>query len=248
MVMIIGHRGARNLWPENSLEGFRRLTELDVEGVEFDVHLTADGKLAVIHDPTLERTTMGSGSVGARTLAELQATPLRDCQEGVPSLAQVLELLGNSSLELHIELKTDAVGTAYKGMEAKVVEAVRRHGLETRAILTCFMLEVLETVRNVDPTLPVLASVDRRSCEMLGGLDRAIERLKAIPGIYVAVEKSLLIHTTERFTEAFGADRLGTWVPNDDGDLRYWLGQPVRQITTDRPDLALRIRSDLQSA
>ncbi|EIM28801.1 glycerophosphodiester phosphodiesterase family protein [Microvirga lotononidis] len=247
MVMIIGHRGARNLWPENSLEGFRRLAELGVEGVEFDVHLTADGELAVIHDPTLERTTMGSGPVGARTLAELQATPLRDGRECVPSLDQVLKVLGGSSLELHIELKTNAVGRAYAGMEAKVLEAVRRHGLETRSILTCFMLEVLETVRRLEPTIPVLASVDRRSCEMLGGLDRAIDRLKAIPEIYVAVEKSLLIHTMQEFTAAFGSNRLGAWVPNEDADLRYWLSQPVRQITTDGPDLAVRLRSELES-
>ena len=248
MVMIIGHRGARNLWPENSLDGFRRLAELDVEGVEFDVHLTADGKLAVIHDPTLERTTTGSGPVGARTLAELQAIPLRDCQETVPSLDQVLQVLAGSALELHIELKTDALGNAYAGMEAKVLEAVHRHGLETRSILTCFMLEVIETVRRLDPNIPVLASVDRRSCEMLGGLNRAIDRLQAIPGIFVAVEKSLLIHTMQAFTDAFGADRLGAWVPNEEADLRYWLSEPVRQITTDRPDLALRAKSDLQSA
>lgn len=245
MVMIIGHRGARNLWPENSLDGFRRLIALGVEGVEFDVHLTADGKLAVIHDPTLERTTMGAGPVGARTLAELQATPLRDSQEGIPSLDQVLEVLRDSSLELHIELKTDAVGTAYRGMEAEVLKAVRRYGLEASSILTCFMLEVLETVRSLDESIPVLASVDRRSVEMLGGLDRAIERLKAIPGLYVAVEKALLVHTLDRFADAFGDERIGAWVPNDESDLRYWLSQPIRQITTDRPDLALQARTGL---
>lgn len=245
MVMIIGHRGARNLWPENSLDGFRRLVALGVEGVEFDVHLTADGKLAVIHDPTLERTTAGAGPVGAKTLAELQATMLRDSQEGIPSLDQVLDALRDSSLELHIELKTDVVGTAYRGMEAEVLKTIRRHGLETRSILTCFMLEVLETVRSLDSSIPVLASVDRRSVEMLGGLDQAMARLKAIPGLYVAVEKALLVHTLDRFTDTFGADRIGAWVPNDEADLHYWLGQPVRQITTDRPDLALQVRAAL---
>ncbi|HZH11972.1 MAG TPA: glycerophosphodiester phosphodiesterase family protein [Microvirga sp.] len=245
MVMIIGHRGARNLWPENSLDGFRRLMELGVEGVEFDVHMTSDGQLAVIHDPTLERTTTGHGPVGARTLAELQATTLRDSAEGIPSLEQVLDVLGESPLELHIELKTDATGSAYAGMEAKVLEAIRRRGLEARSVLTCFMLEVLETVRALDPTFPVLASFDRRSSEMLGGLDRAIDRLKAIPGLFVAVEKSLFADRVQLFSDAFGADRIGAWVPNDEADLRYWLGQPIRQITTDRPDLALRTRSDL---
>jgi len=245
MVMIIGHRGARNLWPENSLEGFRRLIGLGVEGVEFDVHMTSDGELAVIHDPTLDRTTIGTGPVGSRTLAELQATTLRDSSECIPSLDQVLEVLGKSSLELHIELKTDMVGRAYPGMEAKVLETLRRHGVETRSILTCFMLEVLETIRGLDAAIPVLVSVDRRSSEMLGGLERAIARIRTIPGVYVAVEKSLLIHTLKQFSAAFGPDRIGAWVPNDEPDLQYWLGQPIRQITTDRPDLALRARAGL---
>ena len=61
MVLIIGHRGARNLWPENSLEGFERTRDLGVDAVEFDVHLARDGELVVIHDPSLERTTKGRG-------------------------------------------------------------------------------------------------------------------------------------------------------------------------------------------
>ena len=242
MVMIIGHRGARNLWPENSLEGFRNLVSLGVEGVEFDVHLTSDGDLAVIHDPTLERTTLGVGEVRAKTMAELQATTLRDSMEGIPSLDQVLEVLGGSSLELHIELKTDAVGTAYPGMAAKVLDAVSRHNLQHRSILTCFMLEVLENIRSLNPKIPVLASVDRRSVEMLGGLEQALKRFNAIPDIYVAVEKSLLVHTIDAFSQTFGADRIGAWVPNDEAELAYWLSQPIRQVTTDRPDLALRAR------
>jgi glycerophosphoryl diester phosphodiesterase len=240
--MIVGHRGARNLWPENSLEGFRKLMELGVEAVEFDVHLTSDGGLAVIHDPTLERTTLGSGLVGARTLSELQATPLRDSSECIPSLDQVLDVLRGSSMELHIELKTDVTGTAYRGMEMEVLKTVARHQLQQRSILTCFMLEVLETVRSLDPATPLLASVDRRSVEMFGGLEQAMRRLESVPGIYVAVEKALLVHTMGEFSARFGAGRIGAWVPNDEAELEYWLNQPIRQITTDRPDLALRAR------
>jgi glycerophosphoryl diester phosphodiesterase len=242
MVMIVGHRGARNLWPENSLEGLRKLMELGVEAVEFDVHLTSDGGLAVIHDPTLERTTLGSGPVGAKTLSELQATPLRDSSECIPSLDQVLNVLRDSSLELHIELKTDVTGNAYRGMEMEVLKTVARHGLQQRSILTCFMLEVLEEVRSLDPAMSLLASVDRRSVEMLGGFELAMRRLESVPGIYVAVEKALLVHTMEEFTARFGADRIGAWVPNDEVELEYWLNQPIRQITTDRPDIALRRR------
>lgn len=248
MVMIIGHRGARNLWAENSLEGFRKLTALGVEGVEFDIHRTRDDKLVVIHDPTLERTTYGSGPVGAKTLAELKAIGLRDSSETIPSLDEVLDILGKGDLELHIEIKTDALGNPYEGLEARALEAVRRHGLQGRTILTCFAPEVLERVRGLDHEIGVLASLDRRSAEMMGGLERAIARFTAIPGCMIAVEKALLVHTMDRFLSALGTDRLGAWVPNDEADLAYWLGQPIRRITTDRPDLALEVRERLNEA
>ena len=67
MTLITGHRGARNLWPENSLQGFRNVLELGVDAVEFDVHVTDAGELLVIHDATLERTTDGHGAVRALT-------------------------------------------------------------------------------------------------------------------------------------------------------------------------------------
>ncbi|AFZ67248.1 glycerophosphodiester phosphodiesterase family protein [Deinococcus peraridilitoris] len=240
MVKIIGHRGARGLWPENSLEGFRKLITLGVDGVEFDVHPTLDGALVVIHDATLDQTTFGCGAVNARTLEELQATRLRGSTEGIPSFEQVLEVFRDSPLELHIELKTDASGNPYPQLEASVIDTIKRHDMQHQAILTCFVPEVLERVRQIDPSLPVLASLEARSVEKLGGLEEATRRLDAIPGVYIAVEKSLLRLESVWFSTRFGDERLGVWVPNEEVEIEYWLSQPIRQITTDRPDLALQ--------
>ena len=60
---LIGHRGARGEAPENTLSGFRHLRALGVRAVEFDIHLSADGELMVIHDAELSRTTSGHGLV-----------------------------------------------------------------------------------------------------------------------------------------------------------------------------------------
>ncbi|HDP37306.1 MAG TPA: glycerophosphodiester phosphodiesterase, partial [Candidatus Atribacteria bacterium] len=57
MPLIIGHRGAKGIAPENSLSGFKKAVELGIDGVELDVHLTKDGKLVVIHDIDLKRLT-----------------------------------------------------------------------------------------------------------------------------------------------------------------------------------------------
>jgi glycerophosphoryl diester phosphodiesterase len=242
--MIIGHRGARNLWPENSLLGFRRLLDLPVDGVEFDVHPTGDGGLVVIHDPTFDRTAEAEGAVSARTLAEATAIRLRGAgDECVPTLDAVLDVFADTDLELHIEIKTDALGNAYPGLERRLVDEVRRRGLAQRAILTCFVPEVLERVHEAGPDIRVLASLDRRSCEMMGGLDCALARLQRIPGIRVAVEKSLLAPALSVCRAALGEERVAAWVPNDPPELAYWLRQPIRALTTDRPDLAVEARS-----
>lgn len=248
MVNIIGHRGARGLWPENSLEGFQHLARLGVEGVEFDVHPTLDGDIVVIHDPTLDRTTHGSGAVNARTRTELQGTRLRGSLEGVPSLDQVLDVFRDTPLELHVELKTDVNGRPYPGFEARVIEALVRHDLLGRSVLTSFVTDVLVTLREIEPTLAVLASVEPRSVDAQGGLDVVLRRLDAIPGVLVAVEQTLLRQESSRFAERFGHDRLGVWVPNDAADLAEWLSQPLRQLTTDRPDRAVQLRGSRPEA
>jgi glycerophosphoryl diester phosphodiesterase len=243
MVLIVGHRGARNLWPENSLDGFRRTRDLGVDGVEFDVHLSRDGEMVVIHDPSLERTTEGHGAVANRTLAELAATPLRDAGgAGIPSLDAVLDIFAGSAIEMHIEIKTDLFGRAYPGLERRLIDAIARRGLERQAILTCFVPEILETVRRLAPRQRVLASLDRRSAEIMGGLAPALDRFTAIEDCLLAVEKGLLIDSLDFCIERLGSDRLGAWVPNEPEDIAAWLSQPIRQITTDRPDLALAHR------
>jgi hypothetical protein len=92
MIRIIGHRGGRNLWAENSLGGFRKTATLGVDAVELDLHLTQDGEIVVIHDPFLERTTNGSGAVSDHSLQALTSLRLKETiDETIPTLAQVLE-------------------------------------------------------------------------------------------------------------------------------------------------------------
>jgi glycerophosphoryl diester phosphodiesterase len=253
MVMIVGHRGARNLWTENSLGGFRRLLALGIESVEFDVHETRDRQFVVIHDPTLERTTEGRGAIRDLDAATVLATRLRPMPETpeierVPSLDAVLELLRPSGLELHIEIKTDAVGEVAPDSIARLVEAVHRHGVERHSILTCFVPEVLDQVRALWPGAPVLASLDHRAAEMLGGIGRALARYDAMRTCIVAVQKDLLARTWQRCLDVLGRDRLGVWVLNEPAELERWMPLPLRQITTDRPDLALAARARVAAA
>jgi glycerophosphoryl diester phosphodiesterase len=103
MAKIMGHRGAPADEPENTLRSFSRALAVGVAAVELDVQLTKDGRLAVIHDETLDRTTNGRGPVRDFTLAELKKL---DAGQGepVPSLEEVFDLVQGKA-HLVVELK-----------------------------------------------------------------------------------------------------------------------------------------------
>ena len=130
MISVTGHRGARGLAPENTLAAFRLARELGCDAVELDVQLTSDGELAVIHDETLERTTNGHGRVSACTIAELKRL---DAGKGerIPTVGEVLDLLGESRLVIQMELKGP-------GTEEAAARAVRDRRLESRVAFTSF--------------------------------------------------------------------------------------------------------------
>ncbi|MGG5823903.1 glycerophosphodiester phosphodiesterase family protein [Falsiroseomonas sp. HW251] len=237
MKRVIGHRGAKNLWPENGLTGFRNVLGLGVAGVEFDVHPTKDGDLAVIHDSTLDRTTNGKGPVAARSMAELRALRLNGGDEGVPSLDEVLDVLGPTGVELHVELKVDSDGAPYPGLEERVVDHLHRRGLARRSVATSFWPDVLHRLRAAFPDGRLLASVNENSASKLGGLDAFLLAVDAARVDYVAVHHALLAREMDLFLRRVGALRLGAWVVNEPPDVARWLAAPVTLITTDRPDL-----------
>ena len=108
---VWAHRGASAYAPENTLEAFELAVEQHADGVELDVQLTKDGKLAVIHDETIDRTCNGSGAVKNFTMAQLKQfscnkTHLEYPSAVIPELKEVLNLLKPTDLTVNIELKT----------------------------------------------------------------------------------------------------------------------------------------------
>jgi len=101
-ILVVGHRGAAGLAPENTLPSFKRACDLGVGAVELDVY-AVEGELLVVHDDTLERTTDGAGPVLGRTLADLRRL---DAGGGwpIPLLGEVAALLPDG-VGLNIELK-----------------------------------------------------------------------------------------------------------------------------------------------
>jgi glycerophosphoryl diester phosphodiesterase len=154
-VLLGGHRGNPAEFPENTLASFASALELGLGVIECDVHLTSDGQLAVIHDPTLERTTNGSGAVGARTMAELSRL---DAGQGerIPRLEEVLELArGRAGVAIEVKgmLEDETAPGAYSGIEASVVAAVRAAGMTADVAVISFDHQVVAAVKELEPAI-----------------------------------------------------------------------------------------------
>jgi glycerophosphoryl diester phosphodiesterase len=159
MTIVVAHRGASAQAPENTMEAFRLGVEAGADAIELDVHLTADGQLAVIHDESLDRTTDRVGRVAEQTMdqvrqADAGATFVRDGDSGfpyadrglrVPTLPEVLAWLPDG-IGLVIEIKARAAADA-------VVEAVRGHAVREsgRLVVISFDEVAIERVRELDP-------------------------------------------------------------------------------------------------
>ena len=108
---IIGHRGACGYAPENTIVSIIKAHELGIKHVEFDVKLTGDGEVILIHDDTLDRTTDGSGSIGSWSLRDVQRLDAgswfskKFSGERIPTLKDALLLLNDLSLSVNIEIK-----------------------------------------------------------------------------------------------------------------------------------------------
>ncbi|MTV82587.1 glycerophosphodiester phosphodiesterase [Secundilactobacillus folii] len=145
--LIFGHRGIPVKFPENSLQGFRYAIEHNVEGLEFDVHLTRDQVPVIIHDEKINRTTNGKGRVCDFDYEELATFSLSN-GESVPKLDDFLTLVGKADIILNLEFKTDQIH--YPGIEQIVLAQVSRFNLRHPVIYSSFNLESLRICQLID--------------------------------------------------------------------------------------------------
>ena len=240
---IAAHRGGAKLWPENTLTAFRGAIGLGVDLVELDVHQTRDGEVVVIHDPTLDRTTTGHGDVRDFTWAELGAVTIRGtADERLPRLAEVLALLRPSSVGLLLEIKSAPGGGRYPGVEERVLALLQAAQMTERTRVMAFDWAILERLRALSPTVRLTGLLAHQGVERLGGVEGVASRIRALGGNDLGIERTLLSPDAVRAAHQAGLT-IGVWTVNDGEGLRRALAGGVDYVTTDQPDLALRLRA-----
>ena len=241
VVLLAAHRGGSLLWPENSLLAFRNALALGADFIEFDVHLSRDGEVVVIHDATLDRTTTGSGPVRDRALAELKALRLKDrsgavTAETVPTLDEVTEVAAQARRRMLLEIKVDAAKARYPGIEEKVLAILDRHGMATATVVMAFETATWRRVRELRPDIATCAIYSAR---MLRGSSLAAELgvLRTAGVGYIGLEHSAVDAAAVAEAARAGIG-LGAWTVNDPADMQRVIGSGVAILITDQPDVA----------
>lgn len=257
MPHYVAHRGGAARWAENSLTAFRGALAAGAKLLELDVHLTADGEVAVIHDPTLERTTSGHGPLAACTAADLRRARLRDAggaltEDCVPTLGEVLGVVASSGAGLLVEIKSPGAavvyarsgervepvpGPRYAGLERKVLDALAQAGCTGRTIVMAFNPAVVAEVRALAPEQATALLVDDHHVQEAG-----VPAMTALEWARAAGVNSLGLHHTlcdaalVKAAHAAGI-LVGVFTVNDAETMRRLESAGVDLIITDRPEL-----------
>jgi glycerophosphoryl diester phosphodiesterase len=147
--LLGGHRGNPADHPENTMRSFRSAIAAGCDLIECDVHLSSDGRLVVIHDHTLERTTNGTGLVRDHTAAELRRLDAGH-GEHIPLLQEVVELaLGKVGLVIEIK----QVPIQYPGLEEKLLAMLGQLGAVEECAVVSFYHPSIRLLREMEPRL-----------------------------------------------------------------------------------------------
>jgi len=174
-VMVSAHRAqSADDQPENSIQAIEA-TGRAIPGaiVEIDAALTSDGRLVLMHDETLERTTTGEGRVANLTFEQVRAVRLEATDGTVidappPTLVEALEAAGRAGVIASIDLKP-ADETATLALARRVIEEVRQAGAQDRVILITYSAETARAVAEMAPEMMISAGID--GVEGLEGLN-----------------------------------------------------------------------------
>lgn len=222
-IKVVGHRGARGLEPENTLRSFRGALELGVDVLECDVHMTRDGRVILMHDHTLDRTTNGSGAPGDFTFEDIREL---DAGQGerVPVLEELLDLV-RGQVELHVELKDP---TALM----PVLEMVTARQARDWVLLTSGDTALLKRLRTADPGIRVEHIFGNPPGD-------AVQRALAVKATRTSCRFN---HLTQAFVDEshrYGLEVIA-WPPNTPEELRQALEFGVDMVCTDRPDVIIQ--------
>lgn len=244
--LIIGHRGAAAVAPENTLLSFQRALADGADGIEFDVRLALDGVAVVIHDPTLRRTGLREGKVATLSSAELAEIDVGTwfnlrrpklafpeyARATIPTLATVFEMLRDADALLYVEMKCGPKDRA--ALAAEVAKLVRAHSLINRVVVESFDLAAITEIKRLDSGLRTAALFDRKLTRPAPIIRRMIERAIHCGSEEIALHRSLATRRAIKEATTRGLETV-VWTADNPLWVERAIKSGIHAIITNNP-------------
>lgn len=232
-VLIIGHRGASNIAPENTLKAFQKAIELGADYIEFDIHQSKDGEIVIMHDANTYASTGYKGLIKRMTLSELKKL---DCGEGerIPTLRELINI-AKGKMGLQIEVKA-------KGFGESLVSILREEDLIETSIISSFLHDELIKLQRIEPKLK-LATLE----PIITGWSKKWEYHdeilnKAIFNNYFAIHPRHNLVNQELINYAHENNvKINIWTVNSKAAMKKFIQMGVDGIITDNIQNAKKV-------
>lgn len=237
MTKNFAHRGFSGKYPENTLLAFKKAIEAGVDGIEFDVQITKDGELVIIHDETINRTSNGSGCVKDYTYEELLQYDFSAQYAGkfgkmkLPLLSEYFELVKDTKIISNIELKNSVYD--YEDMEQKVYDLINKYNLKDRVIISSFNHESVMRMKKIDQSI---------KCGFLADC-WLIEPGKYTRSYGIDCFHPAGYYLTKKKVEAIHADgiEINVWLGKEPMDYKELIDMGIDVLISNDPDVVKEI-------
>jgi glycerophosphoryl diester phosphodiesterase len=235
---IVAHQGGAGQWPANSLLAFREVARSKADGVELDVHMTADGQIVVAHDTV----AVIDGRLQPIAALEYRQLQYRYAEEGLySSLQDVVAILHDCLLDIQIDIKSDLLERPYSRLLPILATIIGQFALHERVILSSFSPQVLKLAQALLPACRLRSGLMPLVTEQLGGVPAAISLYRSL-GVSILDLNVKLCHPEIVALARAAAMEVGVGTVNGTEAIAHWIQQPIDRLITDEPDAAWRIR------
>ncbi|MBN1402109.1 MAG: glycerophosphodiester phosphodiesterase [Anaerolineae bacterium] len=237
--LVIAHRGARDMAPENTLAAFAAAIDAGADGIELDVTRCASGEIVVIHDDRVDRTTDGSGLVSQLPWAALRELDAGSwfgapfAGERIPLLEQVFELV-RGAVRINVEIK--GMRRRGDGLEEEVAVMIARHSLAPWVLISSFNPWALWRIKAGAPALQRgLLYAPGQPLPLARGWARHLVRPHALHPRMDLVDGAYIAWARRQ------GYRVNVWTVNEDAAIERMIALGVDGIITDRPGRARQL-------